>query len=77
MAAAPEERDCDNCGNFGPGREQWMFSSVGPFGRCFFCFRCLARMRLYAVIAFTLLSFVLLAIVAFVLATLWRLNGVP
>lgn len=34
-------------------------------------------MRLYAIIAFTLLGLVLLAIVAFVLAALWRLNGVP
>jgi len=74
MAADPDEDDCDNCGNFGPGREQWMFSSVGPSGKCFFCFRCLARMRLYAIIAFTLLAVVLLAIVALILAALWRLN---
>lgn len=69
----PDEDYCENCGAFGPGREQWMFSSHGPSGKYFFCFRCLARMRLYAIIGFTLLATVLLVIVA----VLWRLKAIP
>jgi hypothetical protein len=56
------EGHCDNCGAFAAGREQWMIYEYGIYKQ-FICFRCLAWMRCYAIIAFTLLGVIVFAIV--------------
>ena len=63
----PATDKCDNCGRAAPGRGQWMVYEYG-FYRQFFCFVCRGWMRWYAIIGFTLLAAVALAIIGF----FWR-----
>ncbi len=76
----PTEDICNRCGEQGAGTRKFMFYRWyetfprPPVAREFFCFRCQRVMRVYAIIGFTLLGCLVLAILV---ATLWVMSLSP